>query len=98
MILSDGYRARWGLLSPARFSSFVSEFVLVPSGGGQAYIDALIEVARTQKARLFVPCSGAGTTHEDAIAADILRRKDPKFKAIIQDPDLVLALHEKVSF
>ncbi|CAO1615190.1 unnamed protein product [Parajaminaea phylloscopi] len=88
----------WGLLSPARFSSFVSKFILVPSGGGQAYIDAIVNVATSEGAILFVPCSGAGTTHEDAVAADILRQRDPAFKAVIQDPDLVLALHEKDKF
>lgn len=96
----------WGLLSPARFSRFVEAFHLVPSGGGQRYVDALVSVARKEDVDLFVPCSGAGTTHEDALAAEVMRRqrggKGSKagkkgFQAIIQDPELVLELHEKVS-
>lgn len=95
----------WGLLSPARFSRFVDAFRLVPSGGGQRYVDALVSVARAEDVDLFVPCSGAGTTHEDALAAEVMRRErggmgtkvdKEGFQAIIQDPELVLELHEKV--
>lgn len=89
---------RWGLLSPARFSSLVDKFVLVKSGGGQPYISSLIDVALAEDVDLFVPCSGAGTTGEDAIAADMLRQRKPDFRAIIQDPDLVNELHEKDKF
>lgn len=88
----------WGLLSPARFSSSVDKFVLVPSGGGQKYISALIDVAIAEDVTLFVPCSGAGTTEEDAKAADLLRQRRSDLRAVIQDPDLVEQLHEKDKF
>ncbi|PWN26535.1 hypothetical protein BDZ90DRAFT_233157 [Jaminaea rosea] len=94
----------WGLLSPARFSRFVDAFHLVPSGGGKHYVDALVAIAEAEKAELFVPCSGAGTTHEDALAADKMRRQRTSakssdgFRAVIQDPELVLELHEKDKF
>ncbi|CAO1638853.1 unnamed protein product [Sympodiomycopsis kandeliae] len=105
-LAKQGYRVvvveeeGWGLLSPARFSSFVDKFILVPSGGGQRYIDALVDVALSEDVCLFVPCSGAGTTGEDALAADILRKEStiPDFKAIIQDADLIDELHEKDKF
>lgn len=85
----------WGLLSPARFSSSVDKFVLVPAGGGKRYISALVNVSVAEDVTLFVPCSGAGTTHEDAVAADLLRQRRPDLRAIIQDPSLVDELHEK---
>lgn len=75
----------------------MSQFVLVPSGGGRAYVDAIVDVAIKHGASLFVPCSGAGTTHEDAVAAEILRKRVAGFKAVIQDPNLAIELHQKVN-
>lgn len=76
----------------------MDKFILVPSGGGKPYISALIDVALAEDVDLFVPCSGAGTTNEDAIAADMLRQRKSGFKAVIQDPELVNELHEKDKF
>lgn len=88
----------WGELCAARFSSSVSRFFLVTGGGGQPYIDSLVQVMLREKVDLFVPCSGAGTTLEDAKAAKIIRQQTKgKVSTLIQDPDLAETLHEKVS-
>lgn len=105
--------AQWGFLSPGRFSACVDKFELVPSPAGGArlpsengpspradpYIAALVALAHREEVDLFVPCSGAGTTLEDALAAEVMRAEMPKgFRAIIQGAELVSQLHEKVSF
>jgi hypothetical protein len=88
----------WGELCAGRFSSAVDSFFLIPEGGSQAYIDALVELVHRQGVDLFVPCSGAGTTIEDAKVGQIIRDETKgRVQTLIQDPDLVEALHEKVS-
>ena len=95
--------SRWGILCPLRFSNSVSKFYSVtrvdPADGNskQAYIKDLVRIAEKEHVDLFVPCSGAGTTIEDAIAAEIMRRKS-NIDTIIQDPDLAQHLHEKVGY
>ncbi|KAK0526495.1 hypothetical protein OC834_004787 [Tilletia horrida] len=89
----------WGEFCATRFSNAVSSFRLVPSGGGQDYIDALVKVALSEDVTLFVPCSGAGTTVQDAQAAQIMRdRSGGNIRTLIQDPDLAETLHEKDRF
>lgn len=85
----------WGEACSARFSNAVSTFRTVPSGGGQSYVTALVQVALEEDICLFVPCSGAGTTVEDAQAGERMRR-GLGVLAIIQDTELVQTLHEKV--
>jgi hypothetical protein len=88
----------WGELCAARFSSAIDKFHLVPGDGGQAYIDAMARLIDEEEVDLFVPCSGAGTTLEDAKVAQIIRKETKgRVQTLIQDPDLVEALHEKVS-
>ncbi|PWN43919.1 hypothetical protein IE81DRAFT_287884 [Ceraceosorus guamensis] len=87
----------WGELCATRFSNSVHRFELVPGGGGQAYIDALVDLAIRLNAKLFIPCSGAGTTIEDAKAAELMRARG-KVRTLIQDADLAEALHEKDRF
>lgn len=72
----------------------------MPGAGGQKYIDALVAIANEERIDLFVPCSGAGTTLEDAIAAQQMRQageRRSKLVTVIQDPELAETLHEKVS-
>ncbi|KAK0543605.1 hypothetical protein OC846_006361, partial [Tilletia horrida] len=89
----------WGELCATRFSNAVDEFVLVPSGGGQDYIQALASLALRKKVTLFVPVSGAGTTVQDAQAAQLMREKSKgTIETLIQDPDLAETLHEKDRF
>jgi hypothetical protein len=88
----------WGELCAARFSRCVDKFRLVRGGGGPAYVDAMVKVLLEEKVDLFIPCSGAGTTVEDAkIAALVREHSKGKVHALIQDPTLVEALHNKVS-
>lgn len=69
----------------------------MPCGGGKAYIDALVQVAAEENVNLFVPCSGAGTTVEDARAGERMRR-ELGIVAVIQTYTLAQALHEKDLF
>ncbi|CAD6891401.1 unnamed protein product [Tilletia caries] len=104
-LASQGYRVvlveerGWGELCATRFSNAVSRFRLVPSGGGQDYVEALVKIALEERVTLFVPCSGAGTTVQDARAAQIMReRSGGATDTLIQDPDLAETLHEKDRF
>ena len=88
----------WGELCAARFSLSVDLFLLVPGGGGKHYIDAMVQLGLREKVDFFAPCSGAGTTIEDAkIAAVIFERSNGATQSLIQEPALVEVLHEKVS-
>ncbi|SPO24787.1 uncharacterized protein UTRI_01769_B [Ustilago trichophora] len=104
----------WGNLAATRFSNSVSKFQLLPSsslpasktslsekGGRQVtpYIEALVQIALKEKVDLFFPCSGAGSTGQDAIAGQILlERTHGRVRSMIQTPELVEALHEKDRF
>lgn len=98
----------WGNLAAPRFSNSVSAFHLLPpaSEAGRKpgerelpYVKALVDVALLEKADLFFPCSGAGTTGLDALAAQILLQKTRgKVRSIVQTPELVETLHEKDRF
>lgn len=104
----------WGNLAATRFSNSVSSFHLLPPSslpptkgsqsekGGRPvtpYIAALVDIALKEKVDLFSPCSGAGSTGQDAIAGSILlERTQGKVRSMIQTPDLVEALHEKDRF
>ena len=87
----------WGEVCAARFSNRVDRFVLVPAGGGGAYIAAMVKLIVKEKVDLFIPCSGAGTTLEDAKVAAIARiERHGHLQSLIQEPALVETLHEKV--
>ncbi|SPO23091.1 uncharacterized protein UTRI_01769 [Ustilago trichophora] len=105
----------WGNLAATRFSNSVSKFHLLPSsslparkksslsekGGHQVtpYIQALVQIALKEKVDLFFPCSGAGSTGQDAIAGQILlERTNGRVRSMIQTPELVETLHEKDRF
>ncbi|KAE8269792.1 hypothetical protein A4X09_0g2556 [Tilletia walkeri] len=104
-LAQQGYRVvlveerGWGELCATRFSNAVSIFRLVPSGGGQDYVDGLVNIALEESITLFVPCSGAGTTVQDAHAAQLMRKRSGgAIDTLIQDPDLAETLHEKDRF
>jgi hypothetical protein len=84
-----------------RFSSAVDEFYLLPpaSQSYEAYSQALIQIAQTQSATLFIPVSGAGSSVEDARAAEVMSSSTKgKCRTFIQDPETMLDLHEKDRF
>lgn len=105
----------WGNLAATRFSNSVSKFHLLPSSAlpavkssrfgdksGHAitpYIEALVQIALDERADLFFPCSGAGSTGQDAVAAQILlQHTQGRVRSMIQTPELVETLHEKDRF
>ncbi|SOV04368.1 uncharacterized protein UDID_02384 [Ustilago sp. UG-2017a] len=104
----------WGKLAATRFSNSVSSFHLLPPSsllaskqwqndkGGRLltpYVAALVDIALKEKIDLFFPCSGAGSTGQDAVAAAILLEKTQgRVRSMVQTPELVEALHEKDRF
>jgi hypothetical protein len=87
----------WGEVCATRFSKSVESFHLVPAGGGKPYIDAMVDILIKKEVNVFIPCSGAGTTVEDAKVAELIRSaSEGKVMTLIQDVDLVKTLHEKV--
>lgn len=98
----------WGNLAAPRFSNSVSTFHLLPPASEAVdkheerelpYVKALVDVALREKVDLFFPCSGAGTTGLDAIAAQVLLQKTRgRVRSIVQTPELVETLHEKDRF
>ncbi len=91
----------WGNLAATRFSNSVSKFHLLPSSSLPAsksstaekgehavtpYIEALVRIALSEKVDLFFPCSGAGSTGQDAVAAALLLGKDAR-QGAKHDPD-----------
>jgi hypothetical protein len=92
---------RWGELCPMRFSSSIDAFHLLPpaSKSYDKYRDALINIAQQESATLFIPVSGAGSSVEDARAAETMSNATKgKCRTFIQDPDTMLDLHDKDRF
>ncbi|KAJ9125159.1 hypothetical protein QFC22_000113 [Naganishia vaughanmartiniae] len=91
----------WGELCPMRFSSAVDSFHIVPSPTTDfpAYSRTLISLAIEHHVDLFLPVCGAGSTVEDAKAAQEMSAKtNGRCKTFIQDPETVLDLHDKDRF
>lgn len=88
----------WSTFCAARFSNSVHKICSLPSGGGQAYIDGLFQIAKFNNVTLFLPCSGVATAIEEAVAARLMKKQMPSLVAIIQDADLLETLHEKDRF
>ena len=92
---------RWGELCPMRFSSSVDHFYLLPQASRSytAYSAALLHIARTHSASLFIPVSGVASSVEDARAAvDMYAQTEQRCRTIIQDPETMLDLHDKDRF
>ncbi|TFK96542.1 hypothetical protein BDV98DRAFT_575868 [Pterulicium gracile] len=107
-ILTTDYSA---LVSQTRASCAVdkSYFVTVPGPSREArirYVQEIVAIAQKEDADIWFPCSGVGSTGDDARVGEILdrvlghtRRKGrPQFRSIIQDEELARTLHEKDLF
>jgi hypothetical protein len=91
----------WGQLCPMRFSSSIDSFHLLPpaSNSYEKYANALIAIAKAESATLFIPVSGAGSSVEDARAAETMSSETKgKCRTFIQDPGTMLDLHDKDRF
>lgn len=84
-----------------RFSSAVDEFYLLPPAteSYDAYSAALIHIAQSQRVTLFIPVSGAGSSVEDARAAEHMSKAtNAKCRTFIQDERTMEDLHDKDRF
>lgn len=84
-----------------RFSSSIDEFYLLPpaSESYTQYRDTLIHIAQSQQATLFIPVSGAGSSVEDAQAAETMSKAtNGRCRTFIQDPETMKDLHDKDRF
>lgn len=88
-------------MCPLRFSSSISHFYLLPlaSTSYAAYSARLTSIAKQHRATLFIPVSGAGSSVEDARAADAMYEATAGVcRTFIQDPETMLDLHDKDRF
>ena len=84
-----------------RFSASIDAFHLLPpaSQSYSKYADALIQIAKAESATLFIPVSGAGSSVEDARAAETMSTETKgRCRTFIQDPGTMLDLHDKDRF
>ena len=84
-----------------RFSSSIDEFYLLPpaSESYTQYRDTLIHIAQSQRVTLFIPVSGAGSSVEDAQAAETMSQATGgRCRTFIQDPETMKDLHDKDRF
>lgn len=84
-----------------RFSSSIDEFYLLPpaSESYTQYRDTLIHIAQSEQATLFIPVSGAGSSVEDAQAAETMSEAtNGRCRTFIQDPETMKDLHDKDRF
>jgi len=93
--------SRWGELCPMRFSRSIDAFHILPAAAKSydAYSNALISIAKSESATLFIPVSGAGSSVEDARAAETMSNETKgRCRTFIQDPETMLDLHDKDRF
>ena len=84
-----------------RFSNSIDKFYILPSAAQSydRYRDTLIQIAQSESATLFIPVSGAGSSVEDARAAETMSTATKgKCRTFIQDPTTMLDLHDKDRF
>jgi hypothetical protein len=84
-----------------RFSSALDQFYLLPPAATSysRYSQQLLSIALAHSATLFIPVSGAGSSIEDAQAADeMFTRTKGLCRTFIQDPETMLDLHDKDRF
>ena len=84
-----------------RFSRTVDHFYLVPPAAKDYtnYKNTLLSIAQSHSATLFIPVSGAGSSVEDARAAEeMFVATGGKCRTFIQDPETMLDLHDKDRF
>lgn len=91
-----------GDFSATRFSRYVSKYVQLPQviqgqpETSRAYCEALANLAVRENIDIFLPCSGAGSTIEDAQAAGLMKQSLPDIRSFIPSPKVTRELHEKV--
>ncbi|WVF66751.1 hypothetical protein IAT40_001493 [Kwoniella sp. CBS 6097] len=91
----------WGELCPMRFSSAVDKFYILPPAADsyKRYSAKLLDIARIHSVDLFIPVSGAGSSVEDAQAAEeMFDATKGTCRTFIQDPETMLDLHDKDRF
>jgi glutathione synthase/RimK-type ligase-like ATP-grasp enzyme len=84
-----------------RFSKAVDSFHILPSAAKSydRYRDTLISIAQSESATLLIPVSGAGSSVEDARAAETtFEATQGRCRTFIQDAETMLDLHEKDRF
>jgi hypothetical protein len=94
-----------GTLSATRFSRFATKHVKLPVpkhedlASSTRYVDALVALAIREQVDLYVPCSGAGSSIEDALAGEKMKeRSGGRIKVFIPSAATTEILHEKVGF
>jgi hypothetical protein len=102
-LVNDDWKliSRWGELCPMRFSKAIDKFYILPPAAKSydRYRDTLIQIAQSEFATLFIPVSGAGSSVEDARAAETMSTATKgKCRTFIQDPITMLDLHDKDRF
>ncbi|RSH82908.1 hypothetical protein EHS25_005898 [Saitozyma podzolica] len=91
----------WGELCPMRFSASVDAFHLLPppATAYTEYCNRLLSIAQRHAVTLFIPVSGAGSSVEDARAADYMfEATGGTCRTFIQDSETMLDLHDKDRF
>ncbi|WWC70509.1 uncharacterized protein I206_104460 [Kwoniella pini CBS 10737] len=91
----------WGEYCPMRYSSAIDRFYILPIAAKsyQRYSKKLLSIAELHSATLFIPVSGAGSSVEDAKAAEeMFKATDGRCRTFIQDPETMEDLHDKDRF
>ncbi len=90
LIESTKYR-----LTGHRFSRAVDRFYTVPTAGSAGYVDALLEIVRSEGVDVYVPVCSPAASYPDAEAKTVLSRY---CEVIHCDPDMVHLLDDKYEF
>ncbi|KAL7419510.1 hypothetical protein Q5752_005421 [Cryptotrichosporon argae] len=91
----------WGELCPMRFSAACDAFHLLPPAAAsyERYSAGLLALAHAHAADLFIPVSGAGSSVEDARAAEhMFAATGGRCRTFIQDAETMRDLHDKDRF
>nr|XP_019045967.1 hypothetical protein I302_04707 [Kwoniella bestiolae CBS 10118]OCF24897.1 hypothetical protein I302_04707 [Kwoniella bestiolae CBS 10118] len=91
----------WGEYCPMRYSAAIDRFHILPSAARSydRYSKKLLSIVQLHSATLFIPVSGAGSSVEDARAADeMFVATEGRCRTFIQDPETMEDLHDKDKF
>ncbi|WWC61527.1 uncharacterized protein I303_104111 [Kwoniella dejecticola CBS 10117] len=91
----------WGEYCPMRYSAAIDRFYILPTAAKsyERYSKKLLSIAQLHSATLFIPVSGAGSSVEDAKAAEeMFNATDGRCRTFIQDPETMEDLHDKDRF
>jgi hypothetical protein len=92
VVLVESARYRW---SGHRFSTAVSAFHVVPEPADPAYVDALVEIVRSEGVDVFVPVCSPVSSRYDALAKAALT---PYCEVVHPDPEVVDRIDDKHEF